>query len=319
MRAIRLAFGIKDQRYGKKLSEYLAVHPRELFTVTVFSDPAKLNRKKEQFDAVLAEEEFLSKKEKEIKAPVQILLRDQTASLEVKDFPGISMYQTVDGILKEVLTLLGDAVPRDSLYLGGKQVIAVFSPDGDRDQMLLSLHLAERLSKETRILYVNFCDFPGLSGYLGREFGKDLSELLYYSRQDAERFYGKLSTVIEQYNGFDLIPPAANPENLHEFTAEEYRNFFTKLCERTPYQTILIDFGFVLPGFLDLLKRCNAVLLPESGSALTEYRKKTFSDWFREPQEKLYPVQKRNGEFCLEGLPFLTDHSIFSGEDYDEG
>ena len=166
---------------------------------------------------------------------------------------------------------------------------------------------------------MNFCDFPGLSGFLNQEFTKDLSELLYYSRLEEDRFYGKLSTVIEHNNGFDLIPPAANPENLHEFNAEEYQSFFTKLCERTPYQTILIDFGFVLPGFRELLRRCMAVLLPESEGALSEHRRTAFLEWFKEPKDMLYPVRKRENGFCFEDLPFLSDDSGFWRADDDEG
>ena len=149
MRRVKLAFGIRDQRYGKKLSEYLAVHPGELFSVTVFFDPKILDRERDMFDAVLAEEKFFSGKEKNGKAPVQVLLRENTAALETRELPGICMYQTVEGILKDVLTLLGDAVPRDSLYLGEKRVIAVYSPEGDRDQLLFSLQLAERLSNSS--------------------------------------------------------------------------------------------------------------------------------------------------------------------------
>ncbi len=285
---MKIALGVTDRRYGERLSEYFAEKQREDVKLSWFRDPKEMKEEKNtgDFEVILAEEEYFLDPKTVRDIPLKILLHEGTAPEELKTLPSIEKYSSVEKILQQVYSLLGEEGPKDRVYLGGKQMIAVYSPAMAEGQIWFSRALAKRLAVKGELLYLCFMDFPGVRAN-EEDSVSDLSELLYYSRKGETHFMNRLKAAVIRQDGFDTVPCAKNPENLHEFSAEEYEKFFKIMLERSAYRVIIVDFGFLLPGFIRLMRLFSTLYLPMKNTELSRIRQEAFEEYWRKSEKEI--------------------------------
>ena len=260
MHDLNIAFCLEDPLYCRRLRDYLTQTAQEETAFHFFTCRQDFQEasEKQAFSVVLAGSSFLEDQLQKRNDTLLILLDEGSVSQELSGYPCIQMFQPADRLIRELYDCIGETGPKDRVFTTGKQCIAITGLVDQGKQHKFTMQLAAKLSEETSVLYVNFMDFPGIT-HEEEPVSRDLSDLLYYSLTDAERFTLKTRAVISKQDGYDTIPPAVNPENLHELKAEEYERFFRMLIERTTYRVILLDFGFLLPGFRKLMKQFDRV------------------------------------------------------------
>ena len=285
----RIAICVADQSYCEKLVAYLAGEKQKHAEVYVFSEPEVFwgSAERVDFHAALMEEVFFEKERIYNGVTRFILMHEGAVAEKWQDFPTIYKYQTVDAILREIYGLIGDDQTEEGVYPGGKELIGVYSPHGHDLQIAFSLGLAEILAEKKRVLYLNLMDCAGFEGLFGETYPVDLGDLLYFARKGGDRFFRKLSTMLYKTGDADYIPPAQNPEILHEATKEDYGQLLSLLCEKTDYQTIVMDFGALIPGFSELMQRCGKLYCPVSESELNLCRIRHFESYLSGGGEQL--------------------------------
>ncbi len=285
----RIAICVADPSYCEKLVAFLAGEKQRHSEVYVFSDPDVFwgSAERVDFHAALMEEMFFENDRIYTGITRFILMNEGMVAEKWRDFPTIYKYQTVDAILREIYGLIGEYQTEEGIYPSGKELIGVYSPHGHDLQIAFSLGLAEILAEQKRVLYLNFMDCAGFEGLFDETYPTDLGDLLYFARKGGERFYQKLGTMLYKTEHADYVPPAHNPEILHEATKEDYEHLITLLCEKTDYQMIVMDFGAMIPGFAELMQKCEKFYCPISESEINYNRIRHFEQYLSGGGEQL--------------------------------
>ena len=133
---------------------------------------------------------------------------------------GICRYQSMEVILHEVqvMTLAGAGSRRMENIGTGMEVIGVYSPICHEMQMPFSMVLAQKLSTEKKVLYVNLMEHSGMLELLGAPGECDLGEVILALRRQ-RLTVETLGRGIHETEWLHYVEPFDNPEDLGEMTA----------------------------------------------------------------------------------------------------
>ena len=77
-----------------------------------------------------------------------------------------------------------------------------------------ALTLGQILAKERAVLYLNLEEYSGFEEMLGKGFAQNLSDLLYFVRQENGNLIYKMNSMVQTINNLDFIPPVRTPEDI---------------------------------------------------------------------------------------------------------
>ena len=72
--------------------------------------------------------------------------------------------------------------------------------------------LGQILAKERAVLYLNLEEYSGFEEMLGKRVRANLSDLLYFVRQENGNLIYKMNSMVQTINNLDFIPPVRTPE-----------------------------------------------------------------------------------------------------------
>lgn len=188
-------------------------------------------------------------------------------------------YQTMEGILREVQVLVGGKATHlclaDALKM---EVIGVYSPIGHEMQMPFSLVFAEMLSEKREVLYLNLMRHSAFLQIFHMQGEYDLGDVVIRLRN--KRLYAE-TFLRSVYNmgRVSYIPPFDNPDNLEDFSVEDYFALLEFIEKQTNFETVLIDFGDGLGSFSRMLEACTSVYCPTKRGFFFECRQKHFLEY----------------------------------------
>ena len=136
------------------------------------------------------------------------------------------------------------------------KLIGVYSPIKRCLQTSFALTMGQILAKEHKVLYFNFENYSGFGKMLGREFGTDVSDVLYYFRCDQEKLALHLPAIIQNINGLDYIPPMQSQMQLWETEGGQWLELCRKIAQIGEYDYIILDLDDGMSGLFDLLREC---------------------------------------------------------------
>lgn len=173
-------------------------------------------------------------------------------------------YQPMDVILHAIWVAAGEMhAPEAGSAKGtaGIEVIGVYSPMRHEMQMPFSVVLAEQLAEREKVLYINLIGNAGFMELFHLTAERDLGDLVLCLRN------GRLGAGTFRKNVYELfhlyyIPPFGNPENLHDFSLEDYRGLIRFLEGQTDFDTVVFDFGDGLEQFAKMLECCTSIYCP---------------------------------------------------------
>ena len=198
---------------------------------------------------------------------------------------GICRYQSMEVILHEVqvMTLTGVGSRRMENVGTGMEVIGVYSPICHEMQMPFSMVLAQKLSTEKKVLYVNLMEHSGMLELLGVPGECDLGEVILALRR--QRLTAEtLGRGIHETEWMHYVEPFDNPEDLGEMTAGDLQELISFLEKQTSYEILLLDFGQGLRDFLSFLGLCTSIYCPMKSGFYYDCRMDHFRRYLeREP------------------------------------
>ena len=122
---------------------------------------------------------------------------------------------------------------------------------------------------------MNLEAYSTLEHLLQQEITENLADLLYTVKESNEKFAYRMAAMIMNRENLDILPPMVNLEDLQSVPKEKWLAFFKQIKEMHQYQTVVIDLGEPIQGFLDILSESYRViqLTREESSAEAVLRK----------------------------------------------
>lgn len=286
-----------DREYRDRFVTYLVERKAEEYAVSAFSMPEKLLEalEEEKPDLAICGTGFEEMAERLAGYDIPVLVLQETMADAVAESVtygsvpescrGICRYQSMEVILHEVqvMTLTGAGSRRMENVGTGMEVIGVYSPICHEMQMPFSMVLAQKLSTEKKVLYVNLMEHSGMLELLGVPGECDLGEVILALRR--QRLTAEtLGRGIHETEWMHYVEPFDNPEDLGEMTAGDLQELISFLEKQTSYEILLLDFGQGLRDFLSFLGLCTSIYCPMKSGFYYDCRMDHFRRYLeREP------------------------------------
>ena len=196
-----------DTRYAERLSDYVNRKEKGVFTAQAFTSKEKLAEyaKKHEIDVLLSGERTDSGDISGIPSAQKIYMSEETEK-QMDSGKEIYKFQSGDDIIREVMAAYSEIPgirPNTAGAMGqSRRIIGVYSPIGRCGKTCLALAIGQILAKEEKVLFVTLDTFTGFTGLLNERWKRDLSDLIYYYKQD--RFHViRLNSIVYYLGDID--------------------------------------------------------------------------------------------------------------------
>lgn len=222
-----------------------------------------------------------------------LVLREGTGSLP-ENVATVNKFQPAGMLYREIMRVYGEGeriVPFRKSEKKKIRLIGVYSPLHCCMQTTFALTAGEILAKKSKTLYLNFECFSGFEMLLGRRFGGNMTDVLYYYDCAKEKLSYKLESVVQKMGELYFIPPAASYEDFQGIKEEEWLSVITEIAQTGGYETVLLDLTEQVRGVYPLLEACDKIytLLKDDRMAkakLAQYELMLEQETYRKIREK---------------------------------
>ena len=207
-----------------------------------------------------------------------LLISGRAMCREVRD-------QSSSDVLREVMACYGaeKKTVADQIAVLKKttEIIGIFSPLGRCLKTSFALTLGQILSKERAVLYLNMEEYSGFEELMGKGFAHNLSDLLYYVRQDNQNLLYKMNSMIQTINNLDYIPPVQMPADIRTTAWQDWERLFQMLILDSSYEVIVLDIGCGIDENFQLLDMCKKIYMPVLSDAVSQCKIAQFENLVR--------------------------------------
>lgn len=318
MSKIAVAVCDSDTEYLNRFVTYLVERRSGEFEVHAYSVPERLlaTLLEEKVDVVVCGSGFDGIVETVREQGIAVLILQETLPEMVADEgayqPGeavlcerVFRYQPVEAILHEVRVLAGSgAEPKPAEGMRTRmEVIGVCSPVCHEMQMPFALVVAQMMSEQRKVLYVNLMEHSGFLELFGMSVECNFGDIMLAIRRQGLSMDIFLKSVYEA-EGVDYIPPFDNPEDLLEFTITDSEIFLNFLESQTDYDVLVLDFGAGIREFATMLSQCTSIYCLMRNGYFYDCRMNHFLKYLeREPgQEIAERLHVLNLPFSAKGI-----------------
>ena len=187
-----------------------------------------------------------------------IILSEGVHPPELDQYPSVYKYQSSSDVLREVMACYGaeKKTVADQIAVLKKttEIIGIFSPLGRCLKTSFALTLGQILAKERAVLYLNMEEYSGFEELMGKGFAHNLSDLLYYVRQDNQNLLYKMNSMIQTINNLDYVPPVQMPADIRTTAWQDWERLFQMLILDSSYEVIVLDIGCKIAQFENLVR-----------------------------------------------------------------
>lgn len=253
-----------DACYAERFADVVNQKEKVPFTVVPFAslELVKEYAGEHQIEILLVSNSVLPEQLEGIRAQAVVTLAEGEVVSATGSYPSVYKYQSTDNVIREVMTYYCEK-PQPMLVAVGKKakVIAVYSPANRCLKTSLALTMGQQLARDGKVLYVNFEIFSGFGSLIEGGGKGDLSDILYFSRQEN---FGvmRLKSIVYNWKDMDYIPPVRYPEDLEQLTGEEAAGLVERLASECGYEYVIVDLGQAFCNIIPLLEISDAVYMP---------------------------------------------------------
>lgn len=274
-----LAIYEQDVEYAMKLMDYVNHKKGMMLEACVFTNEKSLMAYMDahRVDILLLGEACSTGALLQTGVSHTVILSEKKYAKKDFAFPTFYKYQSIEHLLQEILALLLDENNRDDtcLLVGKKaRTIGIFAVTGDCRQNVC-LALGQRLTQKERVLYLSFELLPGLGWEPGRKdecYRQGMSELLYYVKKRGEQLALKIETITENVGGVSCVYPVEHYGDLYELETQDVEFLFDTLYQKTIYDTILLDVGFMGESAWTLLEMCDMAVAVQAAATAAKIK-----------------------------------------------
>lgn len=211
----------------------------------------------------------------------KIVLLTEDGAVGVKGFPTVNRYQASGNLVQEVMQYYGTgnlAVAYAAAKLATTQIIGIYSPIKRCGKTTFALALGEEYAKNKHVLYINLEDFSGFRALFNREYRMDISDLLYFYREEKQGMLNRVEEIAERLHFLYYLPPAMCPADMKSVQPEEWREWFLLLMQ-SKYEVIIVEPGECIYGLEEMLALCNKIYMPILEDKISLAKLKEYEDY----------------------------------------
>lgn len=257
-----------EEEYAKALAMFFMRKKELMLQVHVCSsiNHAAALGEKIRTDILLVAAEYAKEVQEEVKAEkVFILSTGERSEGEIK-YPVLYKYQPGENMLGDIIRECAELFDAGDMMYGmsgnkKKKIIGVFSPVHRVGKTEYALKLGEELAESENVLYLNLEIFAGAGGRFEKS-GQNLSDVLYYARQEKGNLGLMLTTLVCHRGNLDYIQPMPVSEDLKEVRGSEWAGLLSKILEQSIYETLILDIGDGIPELYRVLRCCTEIHMP---------------------------------------------------------
>ncbi len=256
----------REEAYAKRLMEYLSSRER-LFDISVFTAVSALleHLSEHKTDILLIEEELMNDAIAQ-KTDGQIILLSEANQVQEASEGYFCVYklQPAENIHRELIACYAKQSSgyRPFLKLLAEkhlELFGVFSPEGGCGKTTFSLLLGQQLAKHKRTLYLSLESFSSL---LCKKSGqRGMSDLLYHVKERSDRLAVLLPALVEKQEELDCVLAVDYYGDLVT-TQEEDMEYLLNELEKSDYDAVIFDVGYLSPAVFYLLAQCQRIFCP---------------------------------------------------------
>ena len=275
-----------DTRYAERLSDYVNRKEKGVFTAQAFTSKEKLAEyaAKHEIDVLLSGERTDSGDISAIPSGQKIYMSEESER-QMDSGKEIYKFQSGDDIIREVMAVYSE-IPgiypsADGTMDHSRRIIGVYSPIGRCGKTCLALAIGQILAKEEKVLFVSLDTFTGFSGLLDERWKRDLSDLIYYYKQ--ERFNViRMNSIIYYLGDMAWIPPIRMPQDYMQMSVQEMADLMELILREGNYTTLVLDIGDYGRDVLSLLEKCQVVYTPVKEDVFSAGKMREFEEYLEE-------------------------------------
>lgn len=195
-----------------------------------------------------------------------VILSEGVHPPELDRYPSVYKYQASSDVVREVMACYGaEKAVAPAIFPVLKkttEIYGVYSPLGRCLKTSFALTLGQILSKGRAVLYLNLEEYSGFEEMMGRGFDKNLSDLLYYVRQENGNLVYKMSGMVQTVNNLDYIPPVRTPDDIRGTAWEDWEKLIQEIVLHSNYEVLILDMGGAVDGTFQMLDMCSRIYMP---------------------------------------------------------
>ncbi|MGN1148527.1 MAG: hypothetical protein ACI4TB_08895 [Lachnospiraceae bacterium] len=190
------------------------------------------------------------------------LLLNESGTVRGENIRNIDKYQKAERVWQELLdsytaTLSGDG---RKVNCGERaKIIGLYSPVRRCLQTSFALTLGQALAEKSRTLYISFEHYAGWNQLLDKNVRGDLAALLYFGKEQGEKFFCRLQSMTMRIGKLHYIPPVYAGQNLIYVQAKEWQELIDKIAETGGYDYIILDLSESIQGTFEILRMCDRI------------------------------------------------------------
>ena len=275
-----------EVEYAYNFMEYLNQRRNLPFEVQAFTSPQILCEyaKTQPIEILLISDKAMCEEVRRMKAGKLIILTEGVHNPELDQYPSVYTYQASDSVVREVMECYGaEKAARESLPQWKRQasVIGIYSPVGRCQKTSFALTLGQILAKDRAVLYLNLESYSGFEQLLGEVWERNLSDLLYFLRQDNASIVHKLSGMIQSVQNLDFVPPALAPMDIQCTDVKEWLRLIDSIVSESAYEVLILDLGDCVQELYQILDVCTKVYVPVRGDSVSMAKLAQFENLLR--------------------------------------
>lgn len=248
-----------EETYAFRMAEYIVEKvslPYTLHLFTVTSD-LKCFLEKNRIYILLIGEGAMRQLSKKPEVPNIFVLKESGKEMET-EYHCIDKFQSPEKILREMVEQIADLDGWEAKQerAAKLKMIGIYSPVRRCLQTSFALTMGQLLAKKHKVLYLNFECYSGFSQMMRKEFSADMLDVIYYFQCAREKLTVRLSSIIQNVNGLDYIPPGASNLDMQAITGENWLELVDLFERNSDYEYLILDLTDSMSGLFDLLSQC---------------------------------------------------------------
>lgn len=194
-----------------------------------------------------------------------IILSEGEKLQDLEEYPFVYKYQSSDQLLSEVMEYYTVGQPKPHFLSAGMKktkLYGIYSPVSRARKTSFALALGEILSETKKVLYLNFEEYAGFESLFHTSYRADLSDLIYFARQQEGNLIYKLNSVIQTFHELQYIPPALSPADIRDVSGEEWKEFLNTLQTFCEFDVMILDLSDQVDELFQILGMCDRIYMP---------------------------------------------------------
>ena len=285
-----------DACYAERFADVVNQRAKMPFTVIPFTSLEALKdyAGHHSIEILLVGGSVLPKQIEGIKAETVITLAEGEIVSAAGSYPSVYKYQSTDSVVREVMAYYCEKPQSQFVAIGKKaRIIGVYSPVSRCLKTSFALTMGQQLARDHKVLYLSFELFAGFTRLIDSECKGDLSDVLYFFRQDSFGIL-RLRSMVYNWKDMDYIPPIKYPQDLEQLTGEEAAHLAERVAGECGYEYIIVDVGQAICNIIPVLLSCHKIFMPVKEDCVSSAKLEEFTDYLRlSEQEQLEDVIQR--------------------------